>query len=83
MRIERSTDGSVTFYGSPKGAPAIGFKATQANDKEIIFVNSAHDYPQRLHYVRTAEGIDATISLADGSNPNKWSYRRTAGAATK
>ena len=83
MRIERGADGSVTFYGSPKGAQAVGFKATEADAKSITFVNAAHDYPQRVRYVVTAAGLDAEVSLADGSKPNKWSYRRTAGAAAK
>ena len=83
MRIERSTDGSVTFYGSPKGAPAVGFKATDFDANSITFVNATHDYPQRVRYVVTAAGLDAEVSLADGSKPNKWSYRRTAGAAAK
>jgi hypothetical protein len=82
MRIERAADGGVTFYGSPKGAPAIGFKAIQSDEKSITFVNLSHDYPQRVRYVRSASGIDAEVSLADGSNPNRWSYRRTAGAPT-
>ena len=81
MRIERGTDGSVTFYGSPKGAPAVGFKATEADGKSITFVNPDHDYPQRVRYVVTDSGLDAEISLADGSKPVRWSYKRTAGAA--
>ena len=83
MRIERSTDGSVTFYGSPKGAPAIGFKATEATPTSITFVNAGHDYPQRVHYVATADGLDAEISLADGANATRWTYRRTAVAPAK
>lgn len=83
MRIERGADGIVTFYGSPKGAPAVGFKAIQADANSISFLNAAHDYPQRVRYVRTKSGIDAQVSLADGSKPNRWTYRRTAGAAPK
>ena len=79
MRIERTTDGSITFYGSPKGAPAVGFKATEADDRSVTFVNPGHDYPQRVRYVVTETGLDAEVSLADGSKPNRWSYRRTAG----
>jgi hypothetical protein len=81
MRIELGTDGSVTFYGSPKGAPAVRFKATEGDAKSVTFVNSAHDYPQRVRYVVTDSGLDAEISLADGSKPNRWSYRRTAGSS--
>ena len=83
MRIERGADGSLTFYGSPKGAPAVGFKATEGDDRSITFVNPGHDYPQRVRYAVTQAGIDAEVSLADGSKPNKWSYRRTAGASAK
>ncbi|HYC95294.1 MAG TPA: DUF6265 family protein [Sphingomicrobium sp.] len=83
MRIERSADGSVTFYGSPKGAAPVEFKATQADEKSITFVNASHDYPQRVHYMVTDTGLNAEVSLADGSKPNRWSYRRTAGATQK
>lgn len=83
MRIERGADGALTFYGSPKGATPIGFQATEADGNSITFVNASHDYPQRVRYVVTATGLDAEVSLADGSKPNKWSYRRTAGAPQK
>jgi ABC-type sugar transport system substrate-binding protein len=81
MRIERGADGMVTFYGSPKGAPAVGFKATEADGESITFVNSSHDYPQRVRYVATDIGLDAEVSLADGSKSERWSYKRTAGVA--
>lgn len=80
MRIERGSDGSMTFYGSPRGAPAVAFKATGSDASSITFVNAAHDYPQRVRYVATATGLDAEVSLADGSKAERWNYRRTAGA---
>jgi ABC-type sugar transport system substrate-binding protein len=83
MRIESGPDGAVTFYGSPKGAPAVGFKASEADGKSITFVNPAHDYPQRVRYITTETGLDAEVSLADGSKPERWSYRRTAGEPQK
>ena len=76
MRIERGADGVLTFYGSPKGAPAVGFEATEASDQKITFVNASHDYPQRVRYVAAAGGIDAEVSLANGSKPQRWRYRR-------
>ena len=79
MRIERGADGSLTFYGSPRGASPVGFKAIAADAKSITFLNASHDYPQRVRYLATEAGLDAEISLADGSRPNRWSYRRTAG----
>ena len=83
MRIERGADGALIFFGSPKGAVAVGFKAVESDDHSISFANPSHDYPQRVRYILTETGIDAEISLADGSKPNRWSYRRTAGASQK
>ena len=82
MRIERATDGTVTFYGSPKGVAPVPFKATASDGKSITFVNSAHDYPQRVSYKLTEAGLEGEVSLADGSKPNRWSYRRP-GSPTK
>ena len=76
MRIERGADGSLTFYGSPKGAAAVGFRVIEADSKSITFANPNHDYPQRVRYAVTDTGLDAEVSLVDGSKPNSWSYRR-------
>ena len=81
MRIERAADGKLTFYASPKGAPPAGFKATAGDANSITFLNAAHDFPQRVRYVRSATGIDAEISLADGSKPVRWTYRRSGSPA--
>jgi hypothetical protein len=78
MRIERSADGTLTFYASPKGAAPAGFKASAGDATSITFTNAAHDYPQRVSYRLTADGLDAEISFADGSKPNRWRYRRPA-----
>jgi hypothetical protein len=78
MRIERSADGGITFFGSPKGAAPVPFKASASDATSITFVNAAHDYPQRVRYTLTADGLDAEVSLADGSKPNRWRYRRPA-----
>jgi len=81
MRIERGADGQLTFFGSPKGATPVGFKATQADATSITFINASHDYPQRVRYEKTADGLNAEVSLADGSKPNRWAYRRSGSPA--
>ena len=80
MRIERGADGALTFYASPKGAPPAAFKATSATANAITFTNPAHDYPQRIRYVLTTTGIEAEISLADGTKPTRWTYRAMGAA---
>ena len=83
MRIERGADGVPSFYGSPKGAPAVGFKAIEASANAVTFTNPAHDFPQRVRYVRTTTGIDAEVSMTDGSRPVRWSYRRPGSSTGK
>ena len=61
-----------------KGAIPVEFKASAGDATSITFTNAAHDYPQRVSYRLTADGLDAEISLADGSKPNRWRYRRPA-----
>jgi len=83
MRIDRGADGVMSFYASPKGAPAVAFKATQVSATDITFANAGHDFPQRVRYLRTTTGVDAEISLADGSKPVRWSYRRSGDGSEK
>lgn len=79
MRIERDVEGKLVFLASPKGAAPAAFQPVRATATEIEWQNAAHDYPQRVVYRRTAEGLEAEISLADGSNANRWSYRLMGG----
>ena len=79
MRIERGADGVPVFYGSPRGAPPVPFRAVSASATEIVFTNPAHDYPQRIRYARTPKGIEAEVSLADGSKPQRWTFRALGG----
>lgn len=83
MRIERDGDGRPVFYASPKGAPPASFPAVKSTVDEVEFVNAAHDFPQRVRFVRTTTGIDAEISLADGSKPMRWSYRAMGSSTAK
>lgn len=74
MRIERGGDGVPVFHASPRGAPPVAFRAISASATEIVFANPAQDYPQRIRYARTDGGIEAEISLADGSKVQRWTF---------
>lgn len=79
MRIVQE-NGTLVYIAQPGGAsptrfPMLGVVAATAADG-ITFQNSAHDYPQRIHY-RIVEGaLVAEISMADGSHPQRWTFRR-------
>ena len=76
MRIARDGKGRLTFWGSPQGKEATPFPVAAGGEGEIVFLNPGHDYPQRIVYRREGAELVATISLADGSNPQTWRYRR-------
>ena len=74
-RIDHDVDGVLTFWASPLGATPVPFKMVSMTSVEIVFANPKHDYPQRIRYWRDGKSLNAEISLADGSRPNRWHYR--------
>jgi hypothetical protein len=76
MQIEQAADGSLTFYGQPHGGARVAFPATSVTDREIVFANPKHDYPQRIRYWREGMDLNAEVSLTDGSNATSWHYTR-------
>ncbi len=75
-RIERGSDGVLTYWGSPMGANPVPFRMASSTPSEIVFANPAHDYPQRIRYWRAGQTLHTEISLADGSNAIGMTYRR-------
>ena len=76
MQIERSPDGTLVYYGAPKGRARVAFAMLSSSPREIVFVNPHHDYPQRIRYWREGMDLYAEISLMDGSNAERWHYTR-------
>ncbi len=74
MRIDRAEDGFV-FNAYPRGEGPSLFRSVAVGATAITFENPDHDYPQRIAYMRDGDGLTARISLADGTNPNDWSFR--------
>jgi hypothetical protein len=76
LRVEQAADGSITLMASPRGRPAVPFKARVVSANAVEFTNGAHDYPQRIRYELKGDRLEAEISLIDGSKPVKWTYTR-------
>jgi hypothetical protein len=66
------------LYASPSGQSPIRFDATAGDSNAIEFTNAGHDYPQRIRYELKGDGLDAEISLIDGSKAVRWTYVREA-----
>jgi hypothetical protein len=76
IRLQAGADGVPVFMAQPGGRPPVSFRFVAAEGSSAVFENRAHDYPQRIAYHRTGRTMTATISLADGSRPMRWTYRR-------
>lgn len=78
MRIE-SRGGLVNYVAVPGGEPATAFKLTASGPDWARFENPQHDFPKRVEYRRTAEGLHAEIA-GPGKNGKEaviqFEYRR-------
>ncbi len=75
MRIVKEDDGGVAFWATGADQKAVRFELVVSMEKEVVFENEAHDYPQRIRYWREGRELKAEISLLDGSKAVQFSYR--------
>ena len=76
VTVIRLTPKGAVYDASPDGAPVVPFAQVERTARSVTFENRAHDYPQRIRYWREGADLLAEISLADGSRPMRWHYRR-------
>jgi hypothetical protein len=50
MRIVESEDGSLRFFAAPAGRDATPFELVELGDRQVVFENPEHDFPQRIIY---------------------------------
>ena len=65
------------FFAYPRGIGPHQFNAlgpVETTATTAVFVNSEHDYPQRIAYTREGNALLADISLVDGSKVNSWRF---------
>lgn len=78
MRIA-PTEHGIAFVAQPGGAPETVFPAVEAGPGRAVFESPAHDFPQRVSYVRDGDGLIATIEgPMDGQTRTlTWTFRKT------
>jgi hypothetical protein len=64
----------MTFWAVPTGSKRTGFDWVPTSQPGLVFVNSQHDFPQRIRYWREGKFLMAEISAADGSKARRWRY---------
>lgn len=69
MRIDRDASGALVFTAKPSGQPEASFTLVRLGEREAVFENPAHDFPQRITYrVRDDGSLLARIeNIAPGS----------------
>lgn len=76
VTVIRLTPKGAVYDATPGGAATVPFAEIARGARSISFENRAHDYPQRIRYWREGADLLAETSLADGSKPKRWHYRR-------
>lgn len=78
--VIRVIDGATLVYlAHPSGQPAAAFHARHVGEREVVFENSAHDFPQRIGYRLDADGrrLLAWIEGTGKSGPRREEFPMT------
>jgi hypothetical protein len=77
--VER--DGGLVYIAQPGGAKATEFVltelVTEKGSRRAVFDNPRHDYPKRIRYELSSEGVlSATVGYAKGGTPGRFEFKR-------
>ena len=71
LRIERGADG-IVYHAAPKGrSPATPFTLTSSETNKAVFENPKHDFPKKITYWRTDDGMLHARVEGDSSSKQK------------
>lgn len=75
--VER--EGGLVYIAQPAGRTATEFVLTELTPTRAVFDNPRHDYPKRIVYELSAEGVlSATTGYLKGGTPRRFEFRREA-----
>lgn len=55
-------NGDLYYVVNAPGDTAVSFKFTSLKENEFICENETHDFPKKIHYLKTGDRLKATIS---------------------
>ena len=59
--VIREAAGALEFVAKPSGQPEAVFRSTRVAAREVVFENPAHDFPTRITYRASADGVYAAV----------------------
>jgi hypothetical protein len=71
LRIE-DRDGVVVYSAQPLGRPPTEFRRTGIGTGGAVFENEKHDWPKRISYERTADGLAVRVSGDPDQRVEEW-----------
>ena len=72
--VER--DGGLVYVAQPGGRLPTEFVLTELGTTRAVFENPRHDFPQRIVYELSAEGVlSASIGYAKGGRPQRFEFK--------
>lgn len=75
--VER--EGGLVYVAQPGGKTATEFILSEFNANRAVFENPRHDYPKRIVYELSNEGVlTATIGQSKGGTPMRYEFKREA-----
>ena len=78
--IIREQDGRLVYEAHPSGQPSAAFPSLRIGDREVVFQNLQHDFPQRVGYKRDGDSLLAWIEGPRNGQTRRieFPYRRVA-----
>lgn len=76
--VIREDGDRLVYVAHPSGQPSATFPARMVNDSMVLFENPEHDFPQRIGYERTRDGLLAWIEGTQNGQRRRveFPYRR-------
>ena len=75
LQIREDADGAIYYVAKPSGQPEGSFKLVKSQNKEVVFENLEHDFPQRIIYRLQGDGsLFARIEGTMKGEPRGFDY---------
>ena len=81
LQIRADADGAIYYVAKPSGQPEGSFRLIKHHDKEVVFENTEHDFPQRIIYRLQPDGsLFARVEGKMKGEPRGFDYPMKRGA---
>lgn len=75
LQVREDADGAIYYVAKPSGQPEASFKLIKLQNREAVFENPQHDFPQRIIYRLQPDGsLFARIEGTANGNPRGFDY---------